>query len=141
MSGTDIAGRLVRLSGSDRIVADAAADVRDRQAVDSNGEQIGRVEDLLIDDTEDRVRFLQIASGGFLGIGKDHVLVPVEAVEAVGPEQVRISRDRSALGKAPVYDPELTEAPAYYADVYGWWGYSPYWTPGYVPPPYPYGYR
>lgn len=138
MSSTDIAGRLVRLSESHRTVAEPAADVRGRHAVDSNGEEIGKVDDLLIDDREDKVRFLRIGSGGFLGMGKDHFLVPVEAVEAVEAERVRIGRDRAALGDVPGYDPQLAEDPLYYTSVYGWWGYGPYWSPGYVYPPFPY---
>ncbi len=138
MSSSDIAGRLVRLSESYRTIADPAADVRGRTAVDSFGEEVGKVDDLLIDDREDKVRFLRIGAGGFLGIGKEHFLVPVEAVEVVEPGRVRISRDRATLTDAPVYDPELAEDPGYYTGVYGWWGYGPFWAPGYVYPPYPY---
>jgi sporulation protein YlmC with PRC-barrel domain len=138
MSSTDVAGRLVRLSESGRTIADPAADVRGRTAVDSRGEEIGTVDDLLIDDREDKVRLLRIGAGGFLGIGRDHFLVPVEAVEGVEPDRVRISRDRAALQHVPGYDPDLAEDPAYYAGVYDWWGYGPYWGPGYVYPSYPY---
>lgn len=138
MSASEIPGRLVRLRDSDRTVADPAADVRGRTAVDRNGERIGTVEDLLVDEEEDHVRFLRIASGGFLGIGKDHFLVPVDAVTEVGPERVVVGRERARLGDVPGYDPELTYDRTYYAGLYGWWGYGPYWTPGYTYPPYPY---
>ncbi|TFV57715.1 PRC-barrel domain containing protein [Geodermatophilus sp. DF01-2] len=141
MASSDIAGRLVRLSETGRTVAEPAADVRGRTAVDSEGQEIGTVDDLLVDDREERVRFLRVGAGGFLGIGKEHYLVPVEAVEAVEPDRVRIGRDRAALSDVPGYDPELAEDPAYYAGVYGWWGFGPYWAPGYVYPPYPYPYR
>ena len=32
-------------------------------------------------------------------------------------------------------DPDLAEQPP--VDVYGHYGYAPYWTPGYVRPPFP----
>jgi sporulation protein YlmC with PRC-barrel domain len=139
VSSTDIPGRLVRLADTDRTVADPEADVRGRTALDSNGEEIGTVEDLLVDEDADTVRFLRIGSGGFLGIGRDHFLVPVDAVTAVGHETVIVSHDRDRLHDVPGYDPELTYDRDYYAEVYGWWGYGPYWSPSYVPPPYPYG--
>lgn len=138
MSATDVPARLIRLSDTDQTVADPAADVRGRTVHDSNGEDIGTVDDLLIDDEERRVRFLRIGSGGFLGIGKDHFLVPVDAVTSVEPEKVTVSRTRATLGSVPVYDPELADDPAYYASLYGWWGYGPFWAPGYSYPPFPF---
>ena len=137
MSATATPGRLLSLSDTDKTVADPNADVRGRQAVDSSGEEIGTVEDLLVDDEETRVRFLQIGSGGFLGIGKDRFLVPVDAVASVTQDRVQVSRERARMTDVPGYDPTLEQDPAYYADVYGWWGYGPYWAPGYVYPPYP----
>lgn len=137
MPATSTPGQLLALSETDRTIADPAADVRGRKVVDSNGDEIGTVDDLLVDDEENKVRFLRIGSGGFLGIGKDHVLVPVDAIERVEDEQVHISRDRARMDDVPTYDPEVIQDEAYYANLYGWWGYNPYWMPGYVDPPYP----
>ena len=136
MAAADVPGRLIRLSDTGQTVADPAADVRGRRVHDSTGEEVGKVEDLLIDDEERRVRFLRVGAGGFLGLGKDHFLVPVDAITSVEQESVTVSRDRARLQDVPVYDPELAEDPAYYANVYGWWGYGPYWAPGYTYPPY-----
>ncbi len=87
MSRSDTAGWLVRLSETNLTVADPAADVRGRRAVDNGGQEMGKVDDLLIDDQEKKVRFLRVGSGGFLGKGKEHVLVPVEAVTSVDGEK------------------------------------------------------
>ncbi|WP_409330534.1 PRC-barrel domain-containing protein [Trujillonella humicola] len=129
-------GRMVQLRDTDRTVADADSDVRGRRAVDARGEAIGEVDDLLVDDAEGRVRFLQVGTGGLLGLGRQSVLVPVEAVVAIDAETVTITRDREAMAAAPAYDPELAEDPAYYATVYGWWSPTPYWTPGPGPTPH-----
>ncbi|WP_409330535.1 PRC-barrel domain-containing protein [Trujillonella humicola] len=134
---TDEIGQLYRLGDTDKTVADPAADVRGRQVVDADGEDVGRVEDLLVDDAEGRVRFLRVGEGGFLGLGGRHFLVPVEAVVGIDPETVRISRDRGAMANVPTYDPQLTDAPEHYGAVYGWWGYPPFWGPGYAYPPFP----
>ena len=65
--------------------------------------------------------------------------MPVDAVTVVGRDLVMIRRARSHLGDAPGYDPELTDERAYYDHLYSWWGYPPFWAPGYAYPPYPYG--
>ncbi|SNS18878.1 PRC-barrel domain-containing protein [Geodermatophilus pulveris] len=131
------AGTLYRLSETDRTVADPDADVRGRAVVDRHGEEAGRVDDLLVDDREGRVRFLSVGEGGLLGLGKTHYLVPVDAVVAVDADRVRIDRDRAGMGGVPVYDPELADRPDYYESVYGWWGTAPFWGPGYAYPPFP----
>jgi sporulation protein YlmC with PRC-barrel domain len=133
------AGNLHRLSDTSLTVADPAADVRAREVVDSDGEEIGTVEDLLVDDEENKVRFLRVGEGGFLGLGRQHFLVPVDAIASVDPDRVHIDRSRARLADVPVYDPDLAEDPAYYAGLYGWWGYAPHWGAGYVYPPFPYG--
>jgi sporulation protein YlmC with PRC-barrel domain len=134
---TDTPGRLLSIVDTGRTVADPAEDVRGKAAYDSAGEEIGKVDDLFVDDEETRVRFLQISTGGFLGIGKDRFLVPVDAVSSVTEDRVTVDRDRARLTDVPGYDPELAEVPAYYANLYGWWGYGPYWATGYVPPTLP----
>lgn len=118
-------------------VADHQSDVRGRNVVDPAGEEIGKVDDLLIDDTEKKVRMLRVEHGGFLGIGADHFLVPIDAVTAVTDDAVHIDRERSRLTDVPGYDPDVAFEPAYYDDVYGWWGYPTYWSAGYVYPGFP----
>lgn len=133
----DRTGTLTTLSDASLTVANPAEDVRGRTVLDRNGEDIGNVDDLLIDDRENRVRFLRVAHGGFLGIGESHFLVPVDAVTRIDENHVHIDRDRGNLAEAPGYSPELAQEQDYYTGVYGWWGYTPYWTPGYTYPPYP----
>lgn len=130
---------LVRLSDTTLTVADPDADVRGRTVVDADGEEIGHVDDLFIDEEEKKVRFLRVASGGVLGIGAQHFLVPVEAVARVEDDNVHISRNRDRLRDVPTYDPELSDNADYYASLYGWWGYAPYWGAAYAfaPPPPP----
>ena len=137
MTDTTRMGTLVSLSGASLTVASPEEDVRGRKVVDRHGEEIGSVDDLLMDDRENRVRFLKVGHGGFLGIGEDHFLVPVDAITRIDEDHVHIDRSQSDLSDAPGYNPELAETPDYYPGVYGWWGYAPYWTGGYQYPAYP----
>lgn len=129
---------LVRLSETTLTVSDPRADVRGRTVVDPDGEEAGTVDDLLVDSGETKVRFLRVRHGGFLGIGAEHFLVPVEAVTQVTDDAVHIERERSRLSDVPGYDPDVEQDPGYYAGLYGWWGYPGYTAPGYVYPVFPY---
>lgn len=126
--------KLLKLSDSDLSLADGGADVRGRKVIDASGEEIGKVDDLLIDDSERKVRMLRVKHGGFLGIGADHFLVPVDAITSVTTDELHIDRDRSRLEDVPVYDPNVEHQPSEFEDVYGWWGYPTYWSPGYSYP-------
>ncbi len=64
--------------------------------------------------------------------------MPVDAVTKVDANQVHIDRGPGRLRGVPTYDPDLTYDLDYYDDVYGRWGYGPYWDPGYAYPRYLY---
>jgi sporulation protein YlmC with PRC-barrel domain len=128
---------LLRLSDTDLTLADRTEDIRGRNVMDLSGEELGEVDDLLIDDQEHKVRFLQVASGGFLGLGATKFLIPVEAITRITADTVYINQRREHVAGAPRYDPALIDE-RYVSDVYGHYGYPPYWGPGYKYPPYPY---
>lgn len=133
-SNTD---RLIKLGDTDRTVADPAEDIRGRDVKDSNGEDIGKVSGLLIDEAEGKVRLVEIASGGFLGIGKDTTFIPVDAIAAITDEEVRIGQTRENVSRAPSYDPELVSQRDTYEGLFGYYGYAPFWGLGYAYPAYP----
>ena len=124
---TQIPGTLHALDDTDRTVADPRADVRGRAVVDRDGARLGRIDDLVVDDQAQRVIFLRVAEGGFLGLWATHHLVPVEAVVAIRPDRVVIDEQRGVSEGGPAYDPELAPQPAYYGNVRGWWGVPPSW--------------
>jgi sporulation protein YlmC with PRC-barrel domain len=111
-------------------------DIRSRQVVDASGHDIGEIEALIIDDQDEKVRFLRVASGGFLGMGKSKVLIPVEAISKINHNVVHVDQTRERISTAPAYDPELVDD-RYYEGLYGYYGYQPFWGAGYVYPPYP----
>jgi len=125
---------LVRLKDTD-LTVESTDDVRGMSVVDRDGEQIGTVDTLVIDEKEKRVRFLEVGSGGFLGIGEEKRLVPVDAVVRVDEDAVRVDTTRETIRSGPGYDPDVVEyEPEYFGDVYGYYGFSPFWAPGYVYP-------
>jgi sporulation protein YlmC with PRC-barrel domain len=136
MATYDDNATLLKLSDTDWTVADPAEDIRGRKVLDKQREEIGEVDDLFVDQPEKRVRFLQVASGGFLGLGETKFLIPVDAITKISQDAVHINQMRQSVAGAPRYDPDLVER-RYLNDLYGYYGYAPYWGPGYVYPPYP----
>jgi len=126
---------LVKLGDTDLTVADPAEDIRGHTVIDQAGEEIGTVDGLLIDDKERKVRFLQVAAGGFLGIGERTFLIPVDAVSGITDDRVQVDQTRDRVVGGPTYDPDLAELPDdYYASTYGYYGYAPFWGAGYAYP-------
>ncbi len=127
---------LVKLSDTHLMLSDPEQDIRDRTVIDQNGDEIGHVSGLFIDPGEKKVRVLEVAAGGFLGLGERHFLVPVEAVSGVTQDEVRIDQTREHVANSPAYDPTLTEMQTrdYLAAQYGHYGYPPYWDGGPVNP-------
>lgn len=129
-------GTLIDLRDTALTLADPADDLRGRKVVDRNGDEVGDVDGLIIDEKERRARFLQVGSGGFLGLGEKKQLVPVDAITAVDDEVVRINTERTHIAGGPIYDPEVVPEPRYYEDLYGYYDYTPFWAPGYLYPPF-----
>jgi sporulation protein YlmC with PRC-barrel domain len=133
----DPTGTLVRLDDVDLTLADPGDDLRGRTVIDRNGDEVGTVDSLLIDEDERRVRFLEVGSGGFLGLGEKKRLVPVDAITRVDDDTVHIATDRDRVAGAPMYDPEVVPQRHYLEDVYGYYDTPPYWGPGYFYPGWP----
>ncbi|MBL1285380.1 PRC-barrel domain-containing protein [Streptomyces sp. NBC_01693] len=129
---------LSKLSDSGQTVESPDEDVRGRKVTGTDGDDVGKIEDLLVDESERKVRFLLVAHGGFLGFGETKSFIPVDAVTRVTEDQVFIDQARERVANAPVYNPELAENPDYYASVYGYYGYAPFWGPGYIYPGFPF---
>jgi sporulation protein YlmC with PRC-barrel domain len=132
---------LLRLSDTELTVANPAEDVRGRKVIAKDGETIGEVSDLIVDNRETHVRFLEVASGSLFGLGRQKSLIPVDAIIRISDDAVYINQTRQRISDAPPYDPDLIHEDvgdeSYYGHVYRHYGYLPYWGPGYVYPPYP----
>ena len=121
---------LVKLRDTDLVVGDASQDIRGRKVLDRHGEEVGHVSDLFIDPEQRKVRMLEIRTGGFLGIGERHALLPVDALTRVTAHDVHVNETRERVAQSPVYDPTLIVEPDAHAwePFYGYYGLPPYWT-------------
>lgn len=84
--------KLVKLSDAEFRFEDPALDIRGLGVFNRNGKQMGNVKDLYIDTEERQVRFLDVGTGGFLGLGEKRFLIPVEAVAKIYDDAVTVDR-------------------------------------------------
>ena len=75
-------------------------ELRQRGVFDSGGSLIGHVADLYTDDDRN-IRFVDVATSGFMGLGKEHHPVPIEAVAEEEHDSVTLTLDRRALESTP----------------------------------------
>lgn len=110
-------------------LADDTDDIRGLVVLDANGHRIGEVDDMLIDEAQQRARMLVVASGGVLGLGAQRHLVPVEAVARVS-DHVRLQHSADMVSKTHNIDAQVD--PGDYAAVYSHYGYTPFWDPNHT---------
>lgn len=122
--------KLVKLGDIKETVKLGDKDIREYSVKDRHGHDIGKVEDLMIDQRKNTVRFLLVESGGFLGIGVNKTLIPVDAIVSIAKYEVHIDLTREAVAGAPAYDPELVGTRTYHKEHYDYYSYTPYWMGG-----------
>ena len=118
---------LIKLSDSENLrLREPLQNLRGLDVYDSNGEQIGTVEDLYVDQKAQFPRFLDVGAGGFLGIGKKHFLVPFEEVSRSVSEEERVvvRQNRDKVLGSPDFDPDEMPEVDLQRAVYAYYGYS-----------------
>jgi sporulation protein YlmC with PRC-barrel domain len=138
MASVPIDADPVRVEGGDwddeereerRVVA--ARTLQSESVRNSAGEDLGRVEELMIDIPTGRVAYAVLSFGGFLGIGSKLFAVPWQALTFDQREnQFILNVDRKLLENAPGFDkdnwPDMADR-TFCANIYSYYGYSPYW--------------
>ena len=95
------------------------------------GEDLGKLEDIMIDMAAKRIAYAIVSFGGFLSLGDKWVPVPWEALTFEPAEKLLILQiDREKLQKAPNFEketlPELANR-QWGAVIHTYYGYPPYW--------------
>jgi sporulation protein YlmC with PRC-barrel domain len=98
------------------------------------GEDLGKIEEVMIDMEIGRVAYAILSFGGFLGLGDKWVPVPWDAVALQPHEKVLILKiEKDKLQKAPNFDrttlPELANR-QWGAVIHTYYGYPPCWEKG-----------
>jgi sporulation protein YlmC with PRC-barrel domain len=71
----------------------------------SSGEDLGKIEDLMIDTATGAVDYAVVSFGGFLGIGDKYFAVPLEAFDVDADQQsLVLDQTKERLESAPGFD-------------------------------------
>jgi sporulation protein YlmC with PRC-barrel domain len=100
-----------------------------RTIVDSHGEILGSISDLMLDLDRGCIAYAVVATGGFVGIGERLFAVPWKALRPMGHQFV-LECERSALDTAPAFDRDhwpLTPAHWWHERVHAHYHSTPYW--------------
>ena len=95
------------------------------------GEDLGKIEEVMIDMDLKRVAYAVLSFGGFLGVGNKWVPVPWDALALLPDEKVLVLNiDKEKIQKAPNFEPATLPDLAnrqWGAVIHTYYGYPPYW--------------
>jgi uncharacterized protein YjbJ (UPF0337 family)/sporulation protein YlmC with PRC-barrel domain len=94
-------------------------------------EDLGKIEDIVIDMESGRIAYAVLSFGGFLGFGNKLFAIPWEALRLSSQDDEFILHvNKEVLENAPGFDkdhwPEMADR-QWGASVYSYYGYQPYW--------------
>lgn len=113
----------------------SASSVIGNKVVNSEGEQLGNIKDLVIDLDDAQIAYAVLSFGGFLGLGDKLFAIPLEALTFnTRDNSVILDVEKEVLKNAPGFDKDRWPNNAQYEagwllDIYEYYGYSPYWMP------------
>jgi len=95
------------------------------------GEDLGKVDDIMIDVPTGRIAYAVLSFGGFLGMGDKLFAIPWSSFTLDEDEKCFILNiDKATLENAPGFDkdnwPDMAE-PSFRSQIYDYYGAKPYW--------------
>ena len=107
----------------------SASSVLATKVTNSSGEELGKIEELMIDHDAGRVAYAVLSFGGFLGFGNKLFAVPWSSLRFSAEEQAFVFNiTREKLEKAPGFDKDnWPDAANPDWDTHVYYGVKPYW--------------
>lgn len=95
------------------------------------GDDIGHIEEVVIDLDNGRVAYAVLAAGGFLGMGEKFFAIPWDRLTVdTDNKEVIVNVDKELLENAPGFDkdnwPDISDN-AWIVDMYKYYQSTPYW--------------
>ncbi|WP_048153608.1 PRC-barrel domain-containing protein [Methanosarcina sp. Kolksee] len=111
-----------------------ASDVKGHKVVNKNAEDLGKIEDYMLDLENGRIAYAVLSFGGFLGMGEKLFAIPWSAFNVQLFEndmRIVLNVDKEILTKAQGFDKsQLPLSYSQLSSVYTYYGYKPYWQTG-----------
>ena len=111
-----------------------ASDVKGHKVVNANNEDLGKIDDYMLDLENGRIAYAVLSFGGWFGVGNKLFAIPWSAFTVELFEnalRIVLNVDKEILKKAQGFD--KSQLPLSYTDlssVYHYYGYKPYWQTG-----------
>jgi sporulation protein YlmC with PRC-barrel domain len=101
------------------------------RVVNLKGEDLGKIEDFMLDPEQGRVGYAVLSFGGFLGMGDKLFAVPMQALKLSREDKNFIlDVDKEKLKNAPGFDknhwPDMSDR-SFGTTVYSYYNTKPYW--------------
>lgn len=77
------------------------SNILNASATNSQGQDLGDVEDIVVNPEDGKVVYTAVAYGGLLGIGEKHFAISCEDVSRVGQDKIFLDVDKSELENKP----------------------------------------
>ena len=109
----------------------AASTLTGNKVVNVQNEDLGTIEDLMIDIESGRIAYAVLSFGGFLGLGDKLFAIPWSALKLDAVEKrFVLNVSKELLEEAPGFDkrnwPDMSD-PAWGVQIDTYYGYKPYW--------------
>jgi hypothetical protein len=101
------------------------------KVVNAQNEDLGKIEDLVLDAGAGRIAYAVLSFGGFLGMGEKFFAIPWNALRFnLKENRAVLNLDKKQLENAPGFDkdkwPNFADS-AWGQGIYRHYGYAPYW--------------
>lgn len=110
---------------------DRASKIIGMDVKNPQGENLGDIKDIAIDETTGRIAYAVLGAGGTLGIGEKYFAIPWKALSmSQSGDNFVINVDKDRLKKAPGFDknnwPDFANQ-QWGTEVHRYYGVAPYW--------------
>lgn len=110
----------------------AADTLEGDSVINTQGEDLGTIQDIMIDVPRGRVAYAVLATGGVLGIGSRLHAVPWSSLALDANRKCFVLNvDKERLQNAPGFDkdhwPSMAD-PRWATEIHGYYGAQPYWS-------------
>jgi sporulation protein YlmC with PRC-barrel domain len=99
--------------------------------VNGKGEDLGKIEDIMLDLDRGRVSYAVLSFGGFLGVGNKLFAVPWDTLQVdMANKRFRLDLPREKLEAAPGFDKDNWPSASdsnFVTDIYRYYGTPHYW--------------
>ena len=112
-------------------IAGAKKTVIGSSVVNTQNEDLGKIEDLVLDAGAGRIAYAVLSFGGFLGMGDKYFAIPWNAFHFnLTEKRAVLNVDKKLLENAPGFDkdnwPNMADS-IWGNQIYKHYGYTPYW--------------